>query len=93
MRRLSVPAGFLACFGRRSAFATLVGALLLSGCAEKPRVLRICNWFEYVSPEVITAFERAIIGGIVRDVDDFANGAEQADDITLLAFKLVGKVS
>ena len=33
-----------------------------------------------------------IIDGIVRDVDDFANGAEQADDITLLAFKLVGKV-
>ena len=35
----------------------------------------------------------AIIGGIVKDVDDFANGAEQSDDITLLAFKLVGKVS
>ena len=34
----------------------------------------------------------AIIDGIVRDVDDFANGAEQSDDITLLAFKLVGKV-
>ena len=30
----------------------------------------------------------AVIDGIVRDVDDFANGAEQADDITLLAFKL-----
>ena len=34
-----------------------------------------------------------IIDGIVRDVDDFANGAEQADDITLLAFKLVSLVS
>ena len=29
-----------------------------------------------------------IINGIIRDVDDFANGAEQADDITILAFKL-----
>ena len=35
----------------------------------------------------------AIIDGIVADVDVFANGAEQADDITLLAFKLVGWVS
>ena len=35
----------------------------------------------------------AVIDGIVGDVDDFANGAEQADDITLLAFKLLGKVS
>ena len=34
-----------------------------------------------------------IIDGIVKDVDDFANGAEQADDITLLAFKLVSLVS
>ena len=31
----------------------------------------------------------AVIDGIVRDVDDFANGAEQADDITILAFKLL----
>ena len=31
----------------------------------------------------------AVIDGIVRDVDAFADGAEQADDITLLAFKLV----
>ena len=31
-----------------------------------------------------------IIDGIIRDVDDFANGAEQADDITLLAFKFLG---
>ena len=32
---------------------------------------------------------RAVIDGIVADVDAFAGGAEQADDITLLAFKLV----
>ena len=31
----------------------------------------------------------AIIDGIVGDVDAFASGAEQADDITLLAFKLL----
>ena len=31
----------------------------------------------------------AVIDGIVRDVDAFAAGAEQADDITLLAFKLI----
>ena len=31
----------------------------------------------------------AVIDGIVRDVDAFADGLEQADDITLLAFKLV----
>ena len=30
----------------------------------------------------------AVIDGIVRDVDSFASGVEQADDITLLAFKL-----
>ena len=34
-----------------------------------------------------------IIDGITRNVDDFANGAEQADDITLLAFKLVSLVA
>ena len=34
----------------------------------------------------------AIIDGIVRDVVSFASGAEQADDITLLAFKLLAKV-
>ena len=32
----------------------------------------------------------AVIDGIVKDVDAFAGGAEQADDITLLAFRLVG---
>lgn len=31
-----------------------------------------------------------IIDGIARDVDAFAGGTEQADDITLLAFRLVG---
>ena len=38
--------------------AALAGALLLSGCTEKPRVLRLYTWFEYTAPEVITAFER-----------------------------------
>ena len=31
----------------------------------------------------------AVIDGIIRDVDAFAGGVEQADDITLLAFKLI----
>ena len=31
-----------------------------------------------------------VVDGIIRDVDAFVGGAEQADDITLLAFKLVG---
>ena len=31
----------------------------------------------------------ALIGGVLEDVDAFADGAEQADDITLLGFKLV----
>ena len=34
----------------------------------------------------------AIINGIITDVDSFASGAEQSDDITLLAFKFIGKV-
>ena len=41
----------------RFAVAIIVGALLLSGCTEKPKVLRLYNWFEYVSPEVVAAFE------------------------------------
>ncbi len=32
-----------------------------------------------------------IIGGLLKDVDAFVDGAEQADDITMLAFKLVSK--
>ena len=32
---------------------------------------------------------RAVIDGVAGDVDAFAGGAEQADDITLLAFKLI----
>lgn len=35
----------------------------------------------------------AIIGGILGDVDSFVDGTEQADDITILAFKLVGLVT
>ena len=31
----------------------------------------------------------SVIDGIVGDVDAFASGVEQADDITLLAFKLL----
>ena len=32
----------------------------------------------------------ALIGGVLRDLDAFVGGTEQADDITMLAFKLVG---
>ena len=32
----------------------------------------------------------AVIGGVLKDVEAFVDGTEQADDITLLAFKLVG---
>ena len=35
----------------------------------------------------------AIIGGILKKVDSFVGGTEQADDITILAFKLVGLVT
>ena len=35
----------------------------------------------------------AIVDGIIRGVVAFAEGAEQADDITVLAFKLVGRIS
>lgn len=42
----------------RFAAAMAVGALLMSGCTEKPRVLRLYTWFEYTSPEVVSAFER-----------------------------------
>ena len=35
-------------------------------------------------------FAVAMLAGVVDSVRSFANGAEQADDITLLAFKLVG---
>lgn len=30
-----------------------------------------------------------LIGGVLKDVNAFADGAEQADDITLLGFKFV----
>lgn len=42
----------------RTAAVVITGALLLSGCTEKPKVLRIYTWFEYTAPEVIAAFER-----------------------------------
>ena len=35
----------------------IAGTLLLFGCTEKPRVLRLYTWFEYTAPEVIAAFE------------------------------------
>ena len=44
--------------GRRGAFTALAAALLLTGCTEKPRVLRLYTWFEYTAPEVVSAFER-----------------------------------
>ena len=42
----------------RFAVAMVVGALLLSGCMEKPKVLRLYTWFEYTAPELVAAFER-----------------------------------
>ena len=32
--------------------------LALAGCEEKPKVLRLYGWLEFVSPEVMDAFER-----------------------------------
>ena len=37
--------------------AVAVCILALAGCTEKTKVLRIYNWVEYVSPEVVAAFE------------------------------------
>lgn len=49
----------------RLAVATALGALLLAGCTEKPRVLRLCIWLDDFSPRVIEAFERKY-GCVVR---------------------------
>ena len=40
------------------AAVAIIGFLVLSGCSEEPRVLRIYTWFEYTAPEVVSAFER-----------------------------------
>lgn len=38
--------------------AVAASILALAGCTEKPRVLRLHNWFDYISPQLIAAFER-----------------------------------
>ena len=38
--------------------AVASSVLALAGCTEKPRVLRLHNWFDYISPQLIAAFER-----------------------------------
>ena len=38
--------------------AVAASVLALAGCSEKPRVLRVYNWFEYTAPDVVSAFER-----------------------------------
>lgn len=55
---MEVARGVMTYLGRKGAFGALVGALLLSGCTEKPRVLRLYTWTEEFSPQVIAAFER-----------------------------------
>lgn len=40
------------------AISIAVGALLLAGCTEKPKVLRVYTWYEYTAPELVTAFEQ-----------------------------------
>lgn len=42
----------------RFAVALVAGALLTSGCTEKPKVLRLYTWLDYISPEVVAAFEK-----------------------------------
>ena len=45
----------IACLGC-CALAAL--ALALAGCEEKPKVLRLYSWIEFVSPEIVDAFEK-----------------------------------
>ena len=40
------------------AAAVAASVLVLAGCTEEPRVLRVYTWFEYTSPEVVAEFER-----------------------------------
>ena len=51
MNRITKVAGL----GR---WALVALGLMLAGCGEKPRVLRLFTWFEYTAPEVVTAFEQ-----------------------------------
>ena len=44
--------------GRKGAFAAFAAGLLLAGCSERPRVLRLYTWLDDVSPRAIEAFER-----------------------------------
>ena len=39
-------------------YALMAIGVALSGCAEKPRVLRLYSWIEFVSPEIVDAFEK-----------------------------------
>ena len=43
--------------------------LVLAGCSEEPRVLRLHNWFDYISPQLIAAFEKQY--GCVVEVSTF----------------------
>ena len=38
--------------------AVAASILALAGCTEEPKVLRLYTWFEYTSPEVVSAFEQ-----------------------------------
>lgn len=42
---------------KKMMIAAMAGALMLAGCAEKPKVLRLYTWLEYTSPDVIAMFE------------------------------------
>ena len=52
---------------KRSVMATVmvIVAALLSGCTEKPRVLRLYIWQDDVAPQVVEAFERKY-GCVIR---------------------------
>lgn len=55
--------------GRKGAFAACAAGLLLAGCSEKPRVLRLYTWLDDFSPRVIEAFEKKY--GCVVKVEPF----------------------
>ena len=42
----------------RLAVAMVAGALLLTGCTDEPKTLRLYTWLDYISPEVVAAFEK-----------------------------------
>ena len=63
----------------RFAVAMVVGALLLSGCTEKPRVLRFYTWEDYICPDVVAEFERA--NNCTVQFSIFANNEEMLDTL------------